>query len=158
TADRVRGIHGSRRGSAEATMAAGPGRPALAIALALSLAAFSDAACAQSVAKDRLAGVVPNSQIAFLDSLESSAFRWFSDISDSTTGLTPDRAPTPSFVSVGAMGFALTAYPIGAERGWVTRAQAADRARRTVAFMTEASQDTANHSATGAHGFFYHFL
>jgi len=153
-----------------------PGSKALtrvAVTLLLALAVVSTAACApardskrtsdgpreaEAVAKDRLRGVLPDPQIAFLDSLEQSAFRWFWEQTDSTTGLTPDRAPTPSFVSVGAMGFALTAYPIGAERGWVTRAQAAERARRTLAFMASASQDTANHSATGAHGFFYHFL
>src|SRR2546422_349821 len=61
---------------------------------------------------------------AFLDTLERRTFRWFWELSDSKTGLTPDRAPTPSFVSVGAIGFALTAYPIGAERGYVTRRQA----------------------------------
>ena len=53
---------------------------------------------------------------AFVDTLEERTFRWFWDLSDSTTGLTPDRAPTRSFVSVGAIGFALTAYPIGVER------------------------------------------
>jgi len=108
--------------------------------------------------EDALRGVIPGAQIAFLDSLERSAFRWFWELSDSTTGLTPDRAPTPSFASVGAMGFALTACPIGAERGWVTRAAAAERARRTLRFMARASQDSTDHAATGAQGFFYHFL
>ena len=37
-------------------------------------------------------------------------------------GLTPDRWPTKSFSSVAAIGFALTAYPIGVERGYMTRA------------------------------------
>ena len=97
-------------------------------------------------------------QIAFLDSLEEQTFRWFWDLSDSVSGLTPDRAPTRSFVSVGAMGFALTAYPIGAERHWVTRAQAAERTLRTLQFMWRAPQDSLGPRTTGYRGLFYHFL
>ncbi len=95
---------------------------------------------------------------AFLDTLEQRTFRWFWDLSDPRTGLTPDRWPTRSFVSVGAMGFALTAYPIGAERGWVTRGSAAARTLATLRFLWHAPQDTAARGVTGCHGFFYHFL
>jgi hypothetical protein len=96
--------------------------------------------------------------VAFLDTLEERTFRWFWDLSDSTSGLTPDRAPTRSFVSVGAIGFALTAYPIGAERGWITRPQAAERTLRTLRFLWRAPQDSAGPRTTGYRGFFYHFL
>lgn len=95
---------------------------------------------------------------AFLDTLEQRTFRWFWDLSDPRTGLTPDRAPTPSFVSVGAVGFALTAYPIGAERGWVTRPQARGRALATLRFLWQAPQGAAPRGCTGYRGFFYHFL
>ena len=44
-------------------------------------------------------------------------------------GLVPDRYPTPSYASIAAVGFALTAYPIGAERGYVSRAAGAASAR-----------------------------
>src|SRR6185295_2264777 len=71
---------------------------------------------------------------AFLDDLEQRTFRWFWELADPVTGLVPDRAPTPSFSSVAAIGFGLTAYTIGAERGWVTRAEAAERAARTLRF------------------------
>ena len=99
-----------------------------------------------------------SAQVAFLDTLEHDTFRWFWDKSDARTGLTPDRAPTESFASVGAMGFALTAYPIGAERGWVTRAAAAERVRNTLRFLWTAPQDTARAGATGYKGFYYPFL
>ena len=56
------------------------------------------------------------------------------------------------------MGFALTAYPIGVERGWITRAQAADRTRTTLRFFWTAPQDSAGTATTGYRGFFYHFL
>ena len=101
---------------------------------------------------------LPAPTIAFLDTLERGTFAWFWELSDSSTGLTPDRAPTRSFVSVGAVGFALTAYPIGAERGWVTRAQAAERVLRTLRFFWQARQDSAASGITGYRGFFYHFL
>src|SRR6266705_1562799 len=57
-------------------------------------------------------GRLSRAQAAFLDSLEQRTFRFFWELSDSATGLTPDRWPTRSFSSVGAAGFALTAYPI----------------------------------------------
>jgi len=97
-------------------------------------------------------------QAAFLDTLSHRTFNWFWDLSDHRTGMTPDRWPTKSFVSVAASGFALTAYPIGAERGWVTRGQAARRVLNTVRFFWTARQDTAEAGCTGHRGFFYHFL
>ncbi len=53
-----------------------------------------------------------------------------------------------SFSSVAAVGFGLTAYPIGAERGWVTRADAAERARDDAALPVDAPQGTAARGMT----------
>jgi hypothetical protein len=97
-------------------------------------------------------------EAAFLDTLEQRTFHYFWDLSDSTTGLTPDRWPTRSFVSVGAIGFALTAYPIGAERGYVSREAAAARVLTTLRFLWTAPQDSSVAGSTGYRGFFYHFL
>ena len=97
-------------------------------------------------------------QRAFLDTLEERTFHYFWDLSDPRTGLTPDRHPTKSFVSVGATGFALTAYPIGVERGYVRRSQAGERVLTTLRFLWQAPQDTARAGSTGYRGFFYHFL
>jgi hypothetical protein len=119
----------------------------------LALLAAGPATLPRSAAPETLSAP----QLAFLDTLSERSFHYFWDLSDSLTGLTPDRAPTPSFVSVGAVGFALTAYPIGAEHGWITRAQAAERVRRTLRFFWQAPQDSSAH-ATGYRGFFYHFL
>ena len=95
---------------------------------------------------------------AFLDTLQRRTFDFFWDLTPPANGLTPDRWPTPSFSSIAAVGFALTAYPIGVERSWVTRAQAADRTLATLRFFWTAPQDSAVTGATGYHGFFYHFL
>jgi hypothetical protein len=85
----------------------------------------------------------------FLADLEERTFRFFWETASPKNGLVPDRYPTPSFASIAAVGFALTAYPIGVERGYITRAQAAQRVLATLSFFTRAPNQ---------HGFFYHFL
>jgi len=97
-------------------------------------------------------------QRAFVDTLERRTFQFFWDLADSATGLMPDRWPSRTFISVGATGFALTAYPIGAERRYVTRAQAAARTLQTLDFLWRSRQDTARVGSTGYKGFFYHFV
>src|SRR5207247_2849612 len=95
---------------------------------------------------------------AFLDTLEERTFHYFWDLTNPQNGLTPDRAPSPSFSSIAAVGFALTAYPVGVERGYITRAQAAERTLTTLRFFWTAPQDSAAVGVTGYKGFFYHFL
>jgi len=132
-------------------------RSALVVWVALALSPVAACHRAPATLPVPVAGLTA-AQTAFLDTLEHDTFLWFWDKSDARTGLTPDRAPSPSFASVGAMGFALTSYPIGAERGWVTRAAAAERVRNTLRFLWTAPQDTARTGATGYKGFYYHFL
>ncbi len=108
--------------------------------------------------RDGTMPALPAADVAFLDSLEARTFHYFWDLSGGGKGLTPDRWPTPSFCSVGAVGFALTAYPIGAERGYVSRAAAAERTLETLRFFWTARQDSAAAGATGYRGFYYHFL
>jgi hypothetical protein len=95
---------------------------------------------------------------AFLDTLEQRTFLFFWERTDPATGLTPDRWPTPSFSSIAAVGFALTAYPVGIERGYVTRAAAAERTLATLRWFWEAPQGPDPAGVTGYQGFFYHFL
>jgi hypothetical protein len=132
--------------------------PGAVAAVLLGLALGADAGPRPASLPESRRVALPGPTQAFLDTLEERTFRWFWDLSDSSTGLTPDRAPTKSFVSVGAIGFALTAYPIGAERRWVTRAEAAERVLRTLGFLWQAPQDSGTSGASGHRGFFYHFL
>ena len=97
-------------------------------------------------------------QRAFVDTLERRTFQFFWDLADSGTGLMPDRWPSRTFISIGATGFALTAYPIGAERHYVTRAEAAARTLQALDFLWNSGQDTARVGSTGYKGFFYHFM
>ena len=95
---------------------------------------------------------------AFLDTLGRRTFDWFWDTTDPRTGLTPDRWPTRSFSSIAAVGFALTSYPVGVERGWVTRAQARARTLATLRFFWRLPQGPQPAGVAGHQGFFYHFL
>ncbi len=101
---------------------------------------------------------LPTADVALLDSLQRRTFDFFWERSDARTGLTPDRWPTPSFSSIAAVGFALTAYPIGVERQWITRAQAAERTLVTLNFFLHAPQGPAPAGTAGYKGFYYHFL
>jgi hypothetical protein len=95
---------------------------------------------------------------AFADTLSRRTFDFFWETTNPRNGLTPDRWPSKSFSSVAAVGFALTAYPIGIERGWVTRVAARERVLTTLRFFWTAPQGTGSSGMTGYRGFFYHFL
>jgi hypothetical protein len=98
------------------------------------------------------------SESAFLDDVQERTFRFFWETANPANGLVPDRWPTPSFSSVAAVGFGLTAYIVGVERGWITRAQARDRVLATLRFLWDAPQNNQATATTGYRGFFYHFL
>jgi len=55
------------------------------------------------------------------------------------------------------VGFALSAYPIAVERGWMTRADAVQRSLATLRFFRDSDQ-SGSPEATGYKGFYYHFL
>ncbi len=90
--------------------------------------------------------------------IQERTFRFFWDTTDPKTGLAPDRWPTPSFASIAAVGFALTAYPVGVVHGWISRAQARARTLATLTFFANAPQGPAETGVSGHKGFFYHFL
>jgi hypothetical protein len=95
---------------------------------------------------------------AFLDEVQERTFRFFWEQTNAANGLVPDRWPTESFSSVAAVGFALPAYAVGVERGWITREQGAERVLTTLRFLWNAPQGPEAAGRTGHQGFFYHFL
>jgi hypothetical protein len=97
-------------------------------------------------------------EAAFLDTLQQRTFAFFWEQTNPGNGLTADRWPTPSFSSIAAVGFALTAYPIGVERGYITRDEARERVVATLRFFWGAPQGPTPSGMTGYKGFFYHFL
>ena len=115
-------------------------------------------ACRASSWKARACSI--RSATAIRSSTISSAARSASSGTPRTrkNGLVPDRYPSPSFASIAAVGFGLTAYVIGVERGYVSRAQARLRTLRTLRFLPELPQGPDEAGMTGYNGFFYHFL
>ncbi|PTW45819.1 hypothetical protein C8J25_10670 [Sphingomonas faeni] len=100
----------------------------------------------------------PPSANPLIDNLQERAFLYFWDTTDPVTGLALDRWPTPSFSSIAAVGFALTAYPIGVVNGWITREQARKRTLATMEFFAIAPMGPEPTGNSGYKGFFYHFL
>jgi hypothetical protein len=92
----------------------------------------------------------------FLDELERAGCLFFVEQADPRTGLVKDRnrADDPNdprqVASIAATGFGLTAMCIGAERGWVPRANAQAQVLRTLQFLYN--------KLPQEHGFFFHFI
>lgn len=93
-----------------------------------------------------------------VNNLQHRTFRFFWDTASKRNGMVPDRYPSPSFASIAAVGFGLTAYVIGAERGYVSRSQARLRVLRTLRFLEGLPQGPQEAGVAGYKGFFYHFL
>jgi hypothetical protein len=96
---------------------------------------------------------------AFLDDLSKRSFRYFADWTDHRTGVTADHARCDGSAydtnrrdvgSIAATGFGLTAFCIGAERGWMAREEARARVRNTLQFFAN--------DAPQEHGWFYHWM
>jgi hypothetical protein len=125
----------------------------LVIILALGITA-----CSTTHVATESASSVTMSDDAFLDMVQERTFRWFWDYTPHQTGLVPDRAPSLTFSSVAAIGYGLTAYPVGVERGWVEREAARERTLNTLLFLWEQPQGDAQTGVAGHRGYFYHFL
>ena len=134
----------------------------LPVSLCFLLLAFGAGWSAPTLAKgpDQVSGyaTLSSAQQAMVDDLERRTFEWFWQTADPKTGLVPDSAPGHSFSSIAAVGFGLTAYGVGVERGYITREQAVQRTLATLRFFHDAAQNDSEDDATGYHGFYYHFL
>ncbi len=94
---------------------------------------------------------------ALVDRLQHSAFKYFLKYTNPENGLVADTSIGGVPCSIAAVGFALSSYPVGVERLWISREEAAERTVNTLRFFAEARQGEERH-ATGHRGFFYHFL
>jgi hypothetical protein len=99
-----------------------------------------------------------------LDLIQRAHFRYFvvnqdpETNHDRKTGLIKDRSTSYSPASVAACGFALTSYCVAAERGWVTRQEAALYCHRVLTTLANVRFGTQLEGMGGYRGFFYHFL
>ena len=92
-----------------------------------------------------------------LDRLQRAAFGYFLNAYNPANGLVADRSLAGSPCSIAVVGFALSAYPVAVERGWMTRDAAVERTLVTLRFFLN-SPDSEAPDATGYKGFYYHFL
>ena len=93
----------------------------------------------------------------FLDALQRETFDYFVHEANPLNGLIADKTQAGSPASIAAVGFALSSYPVGVERGFMRRADAITRTLATLRFFS-ASVQSADVDATGYKGFYYHFL
>jgi len=89
-----------------------------------------------------------------LEAVQRQTFAFFWEAAHPVSGLAPDRCKTslgPSYdlVATGGSGFAVMALIVAAQRGWITRAAAADRVGHMLDLLTR---------ATCYHGVFPHFM
>jgi hypothetical protein len=104
-----------------------------------------------------LPDAITESEGQLLEQLQRAAFTYFGEHADATTGLVADTSREGSPASIAVVGFALSCYPIGVERGWITRADAAAQTLKALRFFWNSPQGAAADS-TGYKGFYYHFL
>lgn len=93
-----------------------------------------------------------------LDEVQKRHFLYFWELAHPQNFQIPDRYPTDHFSSIAATGFGLSVYLVGAERGWVTRVQAAERVFQTLQFLQQLPQGPEASGVAGYRGWFYHFL
>jgi hypothetical protein len=102
---------------------------------------------------------IPAGDDPLLEDLSKRSFLFFWEQADADTGIVRDRArtdgtPVPGTSrdvgSIASVGFGLTGLCIAAERGWVPREAAVDRARTTLRFFARRMENQ--------RGWYYHFV
>jgi hypothetical protein len=92
-----------------------------------------------------------------LERLQRQSFSYFLHETNPENGLVIDKTAPDWPASIAATGFALAAYPVAVERGFMPRGAAVERALTTLRFFRDGPQGP-EPEATGYHGFYYHFL
>ncbi len=92
-----------------------------------------------------------------LDHFQRAAFGYFLEQVNPENGLVADTSRAGAPASIAVVGFALSCYPVGVERGWMARADAAARTLVTLRFFWNLGQGE-KPDGMGYKGFYYHFL
>ena len=104
-----------------------------------------------------LEAIVRPATRVLLDTLQRDTFEYFLKESNPANGLVPDNTRRDAPSSIAAVGMALACYPVGAQRGFITRAEAIRRTLTILRFFRD-SRQSEERTATGYRGFYYHFL
>lgn len=94
---------------------------------------------------------------AELEKLQRDTFEYFLHETNPSNGLVIDKTAANWPASIAATGLALSAYPVGVERGFISRPAAVERTLATLRFFWNSPQGP-EPDATGYKGFYYHFL
>lgn len=99
----------------------------------------------------------PLSDEELLDRFQHAAFGYFLETVNPENGLVADTSRPNWPASIAVVGFALSCYPVGVERGWMTREAAIKLTLATLRFFHNSRQGNGD-DVTGHKGFYYHFL
>jgi hypothetical protein len=94
----------------------------------------------------------------FLEYVQATAFDYFWFEANPKNGMIRDRTQPWSAASIAAMGFGLSAIPIGVDHDWITRDQGAARVLHTLRTLWSTRQGPEESGTSGHKGWFYHFL
>ena len=94
---------------------------------------------------------------ALLDEVQRETFQYFLHEANDRNGLVADCTRPGWPCSIAATGLGLASYPVGVERGWMSRENALARTLAALEFFSASEQSTSA-GATGYRGFYYHFL
>ena len=92
-----------------------------------------------------------------LHALQRDTFAYFVQNGNPVNGLIADKTRAGAPASIAIVGFALAAYTVGVERGFITRGEAVERTLATLRFFWNSPQGT-DPDATGYQGFYYQYL
>jgi hypothetical protein len=92
-----------------------------------------------------------------LEELQRLTFDYFLHETNPENGLVPDSTRQGAPCSIAPTGFALAVYPVGVERGFLSRDPAISRTLTSLRFFWHSPQGPES-DATGYKGFYYHFL
>lgn len=92
-----------------------------------------------------------------LAQLERDTFKYFVEEMNLENGLIPDNTKQGAPCSIAVVGFALTAYPIAVERGYLPRTEAIKRSLLHLRFFHDGPQSGGLQEISHK-GFYYHFL
>lgn len=105
----------------------------------------------------RVAELLSPTDEELLDGLQCAAFGYFLQRVNPANGLVADTSRENAPASIAVVGFALSAYPVAVERGWMTRTDAISLSLAALRFFWGSDQSGSPES-TGRKGFYYHFL
>jgi hypothetical protein len=111
-----------------------------------------------AVAGTAAAGSAPRAaDDALLEGLQRAGFDYFVQHANPRNGLVADTTRDGAPASIAVVGFALAAYPVGVEHGWMARDDAVARTLAALRFFMGSDQ-SGSAGATGFRGFYFHFL